>query len=363
MKKGVALPEELRILREAVRSAKDHVIVTDATGLILFCNAAAERRTGFSEQEMVGRKPGELWGGHMSQPFYAAMWKVLRDHGQSFVGVMFNRTKDGRGYWQEVHIIPIVDAEGEPAFFLGIEFDVEDEQKREELMREVEGRLVQSRVQWPKGWLLESGKLSVERLAQLSQHYGQEGRADLLLDDLLALTGVEVAMQYPDEEVLLAEVVGALFAEAERLYPGRAYRSDGDQTVRLTTKRVLLVHILRRIILNAAQYTATGEGHITVAWSSTSDGSVILRCTDNGIGIPLEEQPTIFEKYVRGSNAYALHSGGSGLGLYIVKMAAGALGWEVKCMSSVGKGTTMELRIPPFNRAREHVLRGGKVSL
>src|SRR3989344_2905379 len=66
------LAHELQKFKIALDGTSDHVIITDPNGTILSPNASIERVTGFSPQEVIGKKAGtkELWGGNMPQDFY-----------------------------------------------------------------------------------------------------------------------------------------------------------------------------------------------------------------------------------------------------------------------------------------------------
>jgi signal transduction histidine kinase len=70
--------------------------------------------------------------------------------------------------------------------------------------------------------------------------------------------------------------------------------------------------------------------------------------SDNGLGIPTDAVPSIFERFTR---AHADRDGelgadGSGLGLAIVKESVQALGGVIVCHSTVGSGTRFEIRVP-----------------
>jgi two-component system phosphate regulon sensor histidine kinase PhoR len=77
-----------------------------------------------------------------------------------------------------------------------------------------------------------------------------------------------------------------------------------------------------------------------------SDGSVDLSVKDQGIGIPLSEQPKIFDKFFRGSTPSIRRIRGSGIGLAITKHVAEMHGGEVLLESEPGKGSLFTLKIP-----------------
>lgn len=123
--------EELELLTRGFDLLDDHVVITDTNGNILYANKAVERNTGYSRKEIIGKNPGDLWGGHMPDEYYRAMWKRLKEEKQSFVGEVRNFRKDGTEHWQEFHITPVFGKDGAPRFFIGLELDITDRKRRE----------------------------------------------------------------------------------------------------------------------------------------------------------------------------------------------------------------------------------------
>lgn len=123
----------LQQFKFAFDSIPDHMIITDREGIVLYANEAAARMTGYTQDEIVGKKHGsrELWGGLMTQEYYRRLWTTIKKEKTSFVGKIYNRRKDGTRYWAEIRIHPLLgtnlgvkyyvttervipDAEGEP---------------------------------------------------------------------------------------------------------------------------------------------------------------------------------------------------------------------------------------------------------
>jgi signal transduction histidine kinase len=73
---------------------------------------------------------------------------------------------------------------------------------------------------------------------------------------------------------------------------------------------------------------------------------VVLKVKDNGPGIPLSDQPHIFERFYRVHKDRSRDAGGTGLGLSIVKHTAQAHGGNVELTSSPGQGATFIIRLP-----------------
>ncbi len=99
----------------------EQVIITDPRGIILFINKAVEVATGYSAHEAIGKKPSQLWGGHMPKEFYTDMWDKILEKKESIKSRMTNKTKTGELYEVELLVSPILDTSGSVLFFVGIE--------------------------------------------------------------------------------------------------------------------------------------------------------------------------------------------------------------------------------------------------
>jgi len=94
--------------------------------------------------------------------------------------------------------------------------------------------------------------------------------------------------------------------------------------------------VLENLIDNAIWYTKEGEVKIEV--EDNEDG-VSVSVSDTGIGIPNEHKKRLFGKFFRGEKAVAMHTDGSGLGLFIVKNIIDVVGGVILFESEEGKGT------------------------
>jgi two-component system phosphate regulon sensor histidine kinase PhoR len=102
--------------------------------------------------------------------------------------------------------------------------------------------------------------------------------------------------------------------------------------------------ILDNLVDNALKYTPP-TGRVCVRWQ-VEDGYVRLEVADSGIGIPEHDLPRIFERFYRVDKARSRELGGTGLGLSIVKHLAQAMHGTVHATSTVGQGTTFNVRLP-----------------
>ncbi len=119
-----SLQDEVREISDGFDLLGDHVVITDPEGNIIYANKAVQEHTGFSLVDIVGKNPGDLWGGIMDKKFYESMWHRIKIEKCPFVGEVKNRNRDGEIYDQELRIFPVLDDNGEVKFFIGMEPDI-----------------------------------------------------------------------------------------------------------------------------------------------------------------------------------------------------------------------------------------------
>jgi signal transduction histidine kinase len=123
-------------------------------------------------------------------------------------------------------------------------------------------------------------------------------------------------------------------------YPKHAVMVEGDVEQ--------LDRVLVNLLSNAVKYTPRGG---TIAMDlACSDDSAVLTVTDSGIGIPEQEQDSLFTRFFRASNAVDAAIPGSGLGLSIVRTIVANHHGDVGVDSARDRGTTITVRIPLLTR-------------
>lgn len=136
----------------------------------------------------------------------------------------------------------------------------------------------------------------------------------------------------------LAAEIRALYPDCPRLAVATACAVEGRRRIDPELTRLVLMNL----VANACKFTPAG-GEVGVELSADAAG-LRLTVRDEGIGIPAEELPRIFDSFYRASNA-RLHPG-TGLGLTIVKEAADRLDGRIDCASTPGGGTRFAVCLP-----------------
>lgn len=112
-----------------------------------------------------------------------------------------------------------------------------------------------------------------------------------------------------------------------------------------------LEQVLVNIVNNAIKYTPR-DGKILI-YSKALEDNILVKVTDNGIGIPKNDLPLIFERFHRVDKARSRDMGGTGLGLSIAKEIIDAHSGKIEIASVLNKGTEVRITLPIKRRDGE----------
>jgi two-component system sensor histidine kinase SenX3 len=118
----------------------------------------------------------------------------------------------------------------------------------------------------------------------------------------------------------------------------------GTKRVDVVGDEVLLTLAVNNLIANAIQYSPDGS-RIGIGVHHT-DGVAEIAIADQGIGIPEDDLPRVFERFFRVDQARSRNTGGTGLGLSIVKHVVQNHGGDIRAWSQIGQGSTFTIRLP-----------------
>jgi two-component system phosphate regulon sensor histidine kinase PhoR len=176
----------------------------------------------------------------------------------------------------------------------------------------------------------------------------QSDRLTKIVEDLLALSKIELKeFQLKIEILPFPELVEDVLRYIQEAAEKKKISISLELPTPLMVKadRNYLEQILINLIDNAIKYGREG-GKITVSAVQRNQSEVEISVSDNGIGIPKEDLPRIFERFYRVDMGRSQELGGTGLGLSIVKHLISAHGGRVWAESQFGEGSTFYFILP-----------------
>ena len=182
---------------------------------------------------------------------------------------------------------------------------------------------------------------SLERNAERMQHLIGE-----ILDLARYRSGtIRLQLRQFDAAELVESAVATIRPLAERRGQTVEARLPGQDRVRVYGDRPRLDRALLNLVANAHHFAPEG-GRITVALRAETEGMVRLAVTDDGPGIPVEDQAHLFERFYVGRDRPNQAQEGVGLGLPRALAIAEAHGGTIDVQSDAGRGSTFSLIIP-----------------
>ena len=173
----------------------------------------------------------------------------------------------------------------------------------------------------------------------------EASRMETILSDLLVIS----KMDRIDYELKLSKTdISSVIKDSVKLLERMAISKNIDISVDVESlimnfDKVKLEHVFINLIKNAINYTDQGDIIVT---GKIMNNYYEIVFTDTGIGIPEEEMENIFKRFYRIDGARSRDSGGSGLGLSIVKNVVKKHGGEIEVISEINKGTKFVISLP-----------------
>lgn len=354
-----SLAQDLQKFKLAVDNASDYIAITNREGIILYANRGVEKITGFSIEEALGKKVGnkQLWGGNMPLEFYKGLWDTIKVKKQNFVGEFNNRRKNGEDFVAAISISPILNAAGDVEFFVSIGRDITVAKRIDMAKTEFVSlashqlRTPLTSVKWHAEMLLDgdAGPLGEEQKDFTQEIYNSNERMIDLVDSLLDVSRLDLGtLKVEGLPTDILELVKGLVGEVGPLIAKKKVKlfEKYDQKLPIIElDKKLSYMIIQNLLTNAVKYSRSG-GEVTIEIKNDGAKQILVKVTDQGYGIPLQDQDRIASKLFRADNARKMEPDGNGLGLYIVKSIVNKAGGKFWFESKENEGSTFFVSLP-----------------
>ncbi len=338
-----AVKSERSKLEIIIGSTEDAVIVTDSEMRVLLLNRAARRAFGIKSAEATNKPIAQV----VKNESLIHLFIRSIDSSQAQRGEI--PLEDGRTLNANLTPIPGV---GYAAVMQDITHLKELDRMKSEFVSNVSHDL-RSPLTTIKGFvqlLPKAGPLTPQQQEFSARILKGVDNITELIQDLLDLgkieAGVGLEMDACQLDTIINKVVEDLRSQAE----AKRQRLDVELPLQLSPvlgNELRLGQVVANLVGNAIKYTPDG-GLITVR-ANNSNGQIVVSVQDTGVGIPLADQPYIFDKFYRVQNEETESISGTGLGLAIVKSVIERHSGRVWVKSEPGVGSTFTFILPKYN--------------
>ena len=371
-----AQQEQLRAsehrLRQVIEHVGDVLFEQDLHGRFTFLNPAWCDATGFTLEESLGRHFVDFVHPDDAQATRDAFAALLEEGAAPPIQPMRYLTRDGQFRWMEARARRLADADGLRGGTVGALRDVTAQRAMAEEIARAHQQALQSsallseflanmshEIRTPLNGVLGLTTILAESDLNPDQRQlvtGAQRSAEMLLtlvNDILDISKIEAGSLMIEQAPLDVREWAAAVAEpgfAKARQKGLDVRLDlsAELPPRVVGDAARIGQILSNLIDNAVKFTASGLVSVAAVPSQAPDGRRMLRVsvTDSGIGIPLDKQLVVFEKYRQADSSTTRQYGGTGLGLAICRQLAMLMDGDIGLESTEGAGSTFWFAIP-----------------
>ncbi|PHR28507.1 MAG: hypothetical protein COA36_06425 [Desulfotalea sp.] len=364
-------------LMAAIEQTSDSVVMTDLNGIIKYVNSVFEQVSGYSREEVLGKKTNVLRSGEHNQRFYQSMWETLLAK-KVWRGKLRNRHKNGTLYTEDVTIVPVLGSGGEIINFVATKRDITREEQLEQQLHhatriEALGTLAGGIAHDFNNILsamigygeMAKGKLDRNHSAQgdIQQILNGGDRAVDLIKQILTFGRHE-----SHGEFHVVKLQRILRESIEFLRPSIPATIELIHEIDETCSSVYadpsqLYQVIMNLCTNSRQAIGDGHGIIKIrlrevdardggavfGLNSHANRYILLDIIDTGCGVEDVNLPKLFDPFFTTKPKEQ----GTGLGLAVVHGIIKKHNGEIRVSSKSGKGTVVSIYLPVDGRGYE----------
>ncbi|MDX1737232.1 MAG: ATP-binding protein, partial [Alphaproteobacteria bacterium] len=371
--------KELERLSIVASQTTNSVVITDANGSIEWVNNGFTRLTGYTRDEVLGKKPGKLLQGPETDQTTIARIRDAIDAKLPFHEEIVNYSKKGRLYWTEIICTPIKDQKGNVSGFVAIQNDVTE--RKQDLQNLIEARqkaeaansaktnflaTMSHEIRTPLNGILgmteiiANSDLNDDQREKLRtvQHSGKILLA--IINDVLDMSKIEAgAIELEHTAFNLKDLLSGSVSAVNSLAMEKGLkfivRESGKCPEMLLGDPVRIRQVIWNLLSNAIKFTESGSVTMDISCSYNNfrskvnkNSDIVFKITvaDTGKGIEDSRQDLIFKPFTQEDNTITRSFGGTGLGLSITKNIIELMQGSISLTSKVNKGTTFEVYLP-----------------
>jgi PAS domain S-box-containing protein len=369
--------ETQALLAAIVESSEDAIVSKTLDGIIRSWNGGAERLFGYSREEAVGQPITLIIPAERLDEERVILDRLVRgERIEHFETVRVS--KNGRRLEISLTVSPVRDRTGRIIGASKVARDITESKRTAEALRQADRRkgeflallahelrnpLVPLRNGLEVMRLFPGDEVAVAKAREMMER--QLGHMIRLVDDLVDVSRINSdKLELRRSRILLADVFDSAVETVRPLIDAAGQTlavSLPEEPVALDADPTRLAQVFANLLNNSAKYTEPG-GHIWMG-AERRGGDVFVSVRDDGIGIPAEALPGIFDMFSQVDRSIERATGGLGIGLALVKGLVEMHGGTVTAESGgARKGTKFTVRLPVVEDHRAAVATGSRAA-
>ncbi len=349
--------DQLQLLFRAVESTRNGIVVTDPTqpdNPIIYANPAFAELCGFRIDQIIGRNCRFLQRDDRDQTALDEIRNALKGQ-RPITTVLRNYRKDGTIFWNELTISPVHDSTGKLINYIGVQNDVsarKDAERRVSEFYSVISHELRTPLTSITGALSSmedgsAGKLNARASKLIKIALVNCNRLMNLINEILDWKKIEAGKfklkkRAVKPEVLIDSVLDDLILVADQSSVRLVKDVRSEDSISADPER--LTQVLANLTSNAIKFSPA-NGCVTLKVEKQSGDTTRFTVTDEGLGIPREQQSKLFVNFQQLDSSDTRTKGGTGLGLAISKAIVELHGGHIGVISPPGEGASFWFEI------------------
>lgn len=342
------------------------IIISDSQDHILWVNQSFIERTGYTLDELQGKKPADVLRGSKTNSKVATEIDKASKEGAEFEGEILNYTKDGEPFWLNLTMNPIKGEEGETDYFISIGKEITARKQKEKQLKKSKERaeriasekqdiisVLSHDIKSPLTSiigsidLLKDESLSHDQLELLNIMMDASKNMERLVENMLEMAKIESG-DFPifpktiNLHELLNEIINPLKVQAHSSENELTLAVDDNLKGDFKVDPLRFSQVINNLVSNAIKFTDNGKIEVTVTEvdSTPRKSDINIEVKDTGCGISKEAQQKVFAKFKQADQSVSQKYGGSGLGLTITRYIVYKMDGDIRLKSQLGEGTS-----------------------
>ncbi len=334
----------------ALNNVPHPFVLYDDSLRIIFVNTSGARFFGQPENQIVGRRDQDLFPEDVTERFLPELQKARKMRQPRSVECVLPMPSGEQSFL--IHYVPLLTSDGSIGEILGIAVDITEWQKMEQLKNDMlsavshEMRSPLTAIIGFSEFLLETEVNREKQVEYIDIIHQESERLQELIENVLDLQRLKASFNNDDFDLLIIQrLLQKVLNRVHAQQKDYSFVLDCPLNLPLLEgNEAHLYRALKNLLANAVKYSERGST-ITLG-ARVEEDQALLWVKDQGVGIPEQALGQVFDRFFRVDTGNQRKSGGTGLGLALVKDIAEGHQGRAWVESTLGKGSTFYLSLP-----------------